>query len=222
MYNSLINNGILTEIETKELLEKYGLGDSKAKEELIIRNIPLVKYHVCNKFGRTEFDIEDLIQIGILGLISAVETYKIDKNIKFHTYASICICNRVLNFLKTKKNKLNAASLDEIIKENGKSITLIENIMDKEIDIQMDYEKKEILLAISYYVENLEERNKEIMKLYYGFYDKCYNQKEIASIYNISRQRISSILERELIKLKKYLLNKELLDYDELKRRVVL
>ena len=95
----------LEETELKEYLIKYKNGDLAAKDRIIKHNLIFVKYVVNKRFSNTNYDIDDLRSIGIVGLIKAIDTFDVNKNIKFTSYASKCIVNEILMFLRKNKNR---------------------------------------------------------------------------------------------------------------------
>jgi len=191
----------LTKDEEKLLLEKLPVGDPAAKSVLIERNLRLVVY-IARKFENTGINIEDLISIGTIGLIKAINTFKIDKNIKLATYASRCIENEILMYLR-KNNKLKSEiSFDEPlnIDWDGNELLLSdilgtdEDITIKELDANVD--KKLLLSAL----EQLNEREKQIMELRFGLIgSEEKTQKDVADMLGISQSYISR-LEKKIIR----------------------
>ena len=184
-----------------EYLIKARQGDIEAKNILIEHNLRLVVF-LAKKYENTGFDIEDLVSIGSIGLIKGINTYKIDKNIKLATYASRCIANEILMFLRKNKRKKIEVSLEETLNYDAEGNELRledilgteEDIVPKEFEHLVDKEilKKEIGI--------LDEREKEIMILRYGLNNtKEYTQKEVAEMLGISQSYISRI-EKKIIK----------------------
>ncbi len=184
-----------------EYLIKARQGDIKARNILIEHNLRLVVF-LAKKYENTGFDIEDLVSIGSIGLIKGINTYKIDKNIKLATYASRCIANEILMFLRKNKRKKIEISLEETLNYDAEGNELrLEDILGTDDDIvpkkfenMMDKEtlKKEI--------DILDEREKEIMTLRYGLNNtEEYTQKEVAEMLGISQSYISRI-EKKIVK----------------------
>ena len=176
-------------------------GDVNARNILIEHNLRLVVF-LAKKYENTGFDIEDLVSIGSIGLIKGINTYKIDKNIKLATYASRCIANEILMFLRKNKKKKIEVSLEETLNYDAEGNELHledilgteEDVVPKEFENIMDKEtlKKEI--------EILDEREKEIMTLRYGLNNTLeYTQKEVAELLGISQSYISRI-EKKVVK----------------------
>lgn len=197
----------LSAVREKEVLEKIKNGDESKRELLIVHNLRLVVY-IAKKFENTGIGIEDLISIGTLGLIKAVNTFCPDKKIKLATYASRCIENEILMFLRKTANRKKEVSLDEPLNVDwdGNEL-LLSDVLGSDADeinrgIEMQDEKRQ-LLAI---VENLDEREKQILIMRFGLYDtREYTQKQVADILGISQSYISRLEKRIIDKLKREL-----------------
>lgn len=176
-------------------------GDINARNILIEHNLRLVVF-LAKKYENTGFDIEDLVSIGSIGLIKGINTYKIDKNIKLATYASRCIANEILMFLRKNKKKKIEISLEETLNYDAEGNELhLEDILGTEDDVvPKEFENimdKEILKKE---IEILDDREKEIMTLRYGLNNTLeYTQKEVAEILGISQSYISRI-EKKVVK----------------------
>ena len=196
---------------SKEDEQKYIIknmqGDIKARNILIEHNLRLVVF-LAKKFENTSFDLEDLVSIGTIGLIKGVKTYKLDKNIKLATYASRCISNEILMFLRKNKKVTNEISLEDTINYDAEGNALsLEDILGTDIDIvDKNYQDKNNKELLEQEISKLPSRDKEIMVKRYGLYNtKEYTQKEVADLLNISQSYISRI-EKKVIKRIKYLL----------------
>ena len=191
--------------EEKILLEKLMQKDVKAKNTLIERNLRLVVY-IAKKFENSGVNIEDLISIGTIGLMKAVNSYNLEKNIKLATYASRCIENEILMFLR-KNNKIKTEiSIDEPINTdsegNDMSLADILGTDNESIYISVeDNDNKKVLLNA---IKKLNKREKTIMQLRYGFdgVDEL-TQKEVADKLGISQSYISRIEKKVINNLKK-------------------
>lgn len=190
--------------EEEKLVEKSNNGDLIARNKLIEHNLRLVVF-LSKKYDNTMYDLEDLVSIGTIGLIKGVKTYKPHKNIKLATYASRCIDNEILMFLrKNKRRKVELSFEDSInLDSDGNELHLEdvlgtdENIVEKEYEDMVDKEclKKEI--------DNLPDRDKEILSLRYGLNGKDeYTQKEVADMLGISQSYISRIEKKAIKRLK--------------------
>ncbi len=193
--------------EEKKLVSLSTEGDKLALDKLIEHNLRLVVY-IAKKFESTNINIEDLIGIGSIGLIKAVKTFKADKNIKLATYASRCIENEILMYLrKTARSRLDI-SLDEKLNTDSEGNELIlADILGTEDDIAFDTilkdeERKAIYLVVS----ELPKREKEIVTLRFGLLGrKELTQKEVASKLGISQSYISRLEKRIFEKIRQRL-----------------
>lgn len=184
-----------------EYLIKAKQGDIEARNILIEHNLRLVVF-LAKKYENTGFDIEDLVSIGSIGLIKGINTYKIDKNIKLATYASRCIANEILMFLRKNKKKKIEISLDETLNYDAEGNELhLEDILGTEEDIvPKEFEHKLDKENLKNEIDILDEREKEIMTLRYGLNNtQEYTQKEVAEMLGISQSYISRI-EKKIVK----------------------
>ena len=188
----------LTPDEEKIYIEKMRLGDKKAKDILIERNLRLVA-HVVKKYYDENRENQDLISIGIVGLIKAVNTYNPDKGNRLVTYAAKCIENELLRRLRAEKKR----------SKEGNTISLIDVVENDEMDTLEQIEKAEnISLVQKYVAQSLNEREKEIIVWRYGLDGKKpMTQKKVGEKLGISRSYVSRIEKRALEKLKKALDN---------------
>lgn len=195
----------LTQEEEQELLERLMKKDVEAKNILIERNLRLVVY-IAKKFENSGINIEDLISIGTIGLMKAINSYNLDKNIKLATYASRCIENEILMFLRKNNRIKTEISIDEPINidNEGNDLSLAD-ILGTDNDsifkaIEDDDNKKILINAI----QKLNSREKTIMQLRYGFngIDEL-TQKEVADKLGISQSYISRIEKKVINGLKK-------------------
>ena len=204
----------LNAFEEKEALEKLAKGDNDARDLLIEHNLRLVVYVAKRYDTNQNGGIEDLISIGTIGLVKAINTFKTDKNIKLATYASRCIENEILMFLR-KNNKLrHEISLDEPlnIDYDGNEL-LLSDIIGTDSDIvKNELEQSDQRTMFYEAFKDLSKREKEILMLRYGLmnYDEL-TQKDVAKMMGISQSYISR-LEKKIIKK---LRNK--LNYNEIK-----
>ena len=190
-YNELFFVGstdILPEPLSKEEEEKYvdmfQNGDLKARDKLIEHNLRLVVY-LSKKYENTKVELEDLVSIGTIGLIKGINTYKNDKNIKLATYASRCIDNEILMYLRKNKKRKADVSLDESLSFDSEGNELhLEDILGTEKDIvTKDLEENDMRKIMLKEIGKLNERDKQIMVLRYGLNDtKEYTQKEVAEL----------------------------------------
>src|SRR5574344_2162134 len=192
--------------EETSSLELASYGDELAKNKLIEHNLRLVVF-LAKKYENTNVDLEDLVSIGTIGLIKGINTYKLDKNIKLATYASRCIDNEILMFLRKNKKRKTEISFEDSLSYDaeGNELHLEDvlgtdaNIVPKELEDKI--EKKLLIEEI----EKLNERDKKIMILRYGLFNHDeVTQKDVADMLGISQSYISRI-EKKVIKRLKYL-----------------
>lgn len=197
----------LSAVKEREILDEIMNGDESKREILIIHNLRLVVY-IAKKFENTGIGIEDLISIGTLGLIKAVNTFCPDKKIKLATYASRCIENEILMFLRKTANRKKEVSFDEPLNVDwdGNEL-LLSDVLGSDADevnrgIELQDEKRQLLDV----VESLDDREKQILIMRFGLYDtKEYTQKQVADMLGISQSYISRLEKRIIEKLKKEL-----------------
>mgnify|MGYP002517175026 FL=1 len=191
-----------------ELIESAEKGDETARNKLIEHNLRLVVY-ISKKFENTNIDMEDLISVGAIGLIKAVSSFKLEKNIKLATYASRCIENEILMHLRKANRTKAEISLDEPLTVDGDGNELVlGDILSSESDsvtsgIEKSTEKKLLWDCI----RKLNSKEQEIMILRFGLKnDEEKTQKEVADLLGISQSYISRIEKKIVDKLKKELL----------------
>lgn len=195
----------LSSQEEQDLLERLMEKDIEAKNVLIERNLRLVVY-IAKKFENSGVNIEDLISIGTIGLMKAINSYNLDKNIKLATYASRCIENEILMFLRKNNRIKTEISIDEPINTDSEGNDLsLGDILGTDNDsifkfIEENDNKKVLMQAI----QKLNKREKTIMQLRYGFdgYEEL-TQKEVADKLGISQSYISRIEKKVINNLKK-------------------
>lgn len=187
----------LSKSELHSYLKQYKNGDSSAREEVIMHNIRLVLSRVSRKFANTPYDIKDLVSIGIVGLIKGVDTFDIDKNFEFSTYAARCIDNEILIFLRKWRKTVNDQSIYKpiAIDENGDEKKLEDILEDDTYDFVSEYEEQITYNEVRKIVYNLPSRDRAIILLYFGFIDNhTYTQGEIAERLGISQCYVSRLM----------------------------
>ena len=195
----------LSQEEEAELLERLKEGDVDTKKILIERNLRLVVY-VAKKFENTGINIEDLISIGSIGLIKAINTFNPEKNIKLATYSSRCIENEILMFLRKNHNTKSEISIDEPLNTDwdGNEL-LLSDVLGSDSDeiyrhLEDEVDKELLLLAIN----KLSVREKTIMELRFGLKNgREKTQKEVADQLGISQSYISRLEKKIISRLKK-------------------
>lgn len=174
----------LTNEEESEVLEKLAKGDESVRQILVERNLRLVVY-IAKKFENTGVGLEDLISIGTIGLMKAINTFNTEKNIKLATYASRCIENEILMFLRRSNKIKGEISIDEPLNQDGDgNELLLSDILGTDSDVtsrKIEDEVDKTLLRAS--IERLNNRERNIMELRFGFISgKEKTQKEVADM----------------------------------------
>lgn len=185
-------------------LIKMKSGDELARNKLVEHNLRLVVY-LAKKYENTGYEIEDLVSIGSIGLIKGINTYKIDKNIKLATYASRCIANEILMFLRKNKKRRSEISLEDALNYDAEGNELhLEDILGTDNDIVIkEFENKMNKSVLEDSIKMLDKREKEIMILRYGLFNgEEYTQKEVAEMLKISQSYISRIEKKIIRRLK--------------------
>lgn len=198
-------------LEEEKLLQKLDENDEESKKILVERNLRLVVY-IAKKFENTGMDLEDLISIGTIGLMKAINTFNTGRNIKLATYASRCIENEILMQLRRTTKIKTEISIDEPLNKDSDGNELLlsdilgtdNNVTSKRIEEEVD--KKLLRIAI----EHLNKREKNIMKLRFGIEGegKEKTQKEVADMMGISQSYISRLEKKIMKKMKKEILSK--------------
>lgn len=204
----------LSEQEEKEMLIKSRNGDIEARNIIVEKNMRLVA-HMIKKYACAEKDTQDLISVGTIGLIKAVNTFNPDKKIRLATYAAKCIDNEILMMLRNDKKKMRELSLYEPIgtDKEGNDITFIDVVGDETRDDVGEMLTAEQLKCIYDNMDNiLTEREKTIIIGRFGLFgSKEMTQNELAAKLNISRSYVSRIERHALNKLYALLENKKLI-----------
>ena len=183
-------------------------GDEAAKQKLIEHNLRLVVF-IARRFENTGVNLEDLISIGTIGLIKAVNTYRLDKNIKLATYSSRCIENEILMYIRKIANQKAEVSLDEPINMDydGNELLLADILGTDEDMILRPLEDQVDLCVLRQAVRELPEREREIIYMRFGLGGrKELTQKEVAAKMGISQSYISRLEKRIMLRLRKELL----------------
>lgn len=197
----------LSKKEESELIEKFKNGDEEAKNILIERNLRLVAY-VSKKYYQCGKEYEDLISIGTIGLIKAINNFKEDKGIRLATYAVRCIQNEILMCLRSEKKLVNEVSINEPIgfDYEGNEINLMDILADEDESVFNEVNLKINTKKLYEGIEKvLDEREKEIITLRYGLYGTSpLPQRQIAKKLNISRSYVSRIEKKAVEKLEEF------------------
>lgn len=197
----------LSKQEEAEIMRRIEQGDESAREPLIVHNLRLVVY-IAKKFENSGVGVEDLVSIGTIGLIKAVNTFCPSRNIKLATYASRCIENEILMYLRKINGMKSEVSIDEPLNTDwdGNELLLSDvlgsdpDIVNRDIELE---DEKNLLTAT---LEKLNGREKVIMKMRFGIGgEKEHTQKEVADILGISQSYISRLEKKIIQRLKKEL-----------------
>ena len=192
----------LSQEEENRLLSE---DSEESRNTLIVHNLRLVVY-IARKFDNVSVGIEDLISIGTIGLIKAVNTFCADRNIKLATYASRCIENEILMYLRKSSNQKNVISIDEPLNVDwdGNELLLSDILGSEGDEVGRDVESEDERFQLIRFVSGLPLRERQIMEMRFGMngYEE-YTQSEVAETLGISQSYISRLEKRIIIKLKK-------------------
>ena len=193
----------LSREEEEEALIAWENGDEAARSRLIEHNLRLVVY-IAKRYETNPIFMEDLISIGSIGLIKAVNTFRRDKNIKLVTYASRCIENEILMFLRKKSRRKVEVSFDEPlnIDYDGNELLLSDVLLTDDVTVIREFEKNENRRELLKAMKGLKERERMILQMRYGIEHEELTQKDIARKLGISQSYISRLEKRILQKLK--------------------
>lgn len=194
----------LTLEEEKKEFEKMKKGDKKAREKLISHNLRFVA-HVVKKYTNT-LEVDDLLSVGTIGLIKAIDTFDYDKKVQLSTYAARCINNEILMLIRANKKHKNVVSLNSLTTNNEEDndLELMDVIASDEDELFNQVDNNLSMQKIKHIINTkLDEREQEIIKLRYGLVDeKGLTQKEVAEKLGISRSYISRIENKALTIIK--------------------
>ena len=200
----------LEQEEEEEVLQNLSNGDESVRKILVERNLRLVVY-IAKKFENTGVGLEDLISIGTIGLMKAINTFNMNKNIKLATYASRCIENEILMHLRRSNRIKTEVSIDEPLNQDGDgNELLLSDILGTDPDItsrRLEEEVDKKLLRAS--IKKLNNRERNIMELRFGFVSgNEKTQKEVADMLGISQSYISRLEKKIIGKIKKEIISK--------------
>ena len=191
--------------EEREYLERYKSGDPEARDVLIYRNMRLVA-HIVKKYQGTGYEMEDLLSVGAIGLIKAVNTFDLEKGSRFGTYAAKCVENEILMLFRAGKKYSKEVSIYEPIgtDKDGETVSLMDvlELEGREAleQVILNQDIKDLYQSIE---KNLNRTEKTVIRMRYGLFDSHeYTQREVADVLGISRSYVSRIEKRALEKLK--------------------
>ncbi|MBQ5868204.1 MAG: RNA polymerase sporulation sigma factor SigK [Lachnospiraceae bacterium] len=195
--------------EEREYLERYKEGDREAREVLIHRNMRLVA-HIVKKYQGTDYETEDLLSVGAIGLIKAVDTFNPDKGSRLGTYAAKCVENEILMLFRAGKKYSKEVSIYEPIgtDKDGETVSLMD-VLEQEgkealEQVILNQDVRNLYESIE---KNLNDTEKTVIRMRYGLFDSNeYTQREVAKVLGISRSYVSRIEKKAMVKLKESLL----------------
>ena len=190
--------------EEQHYLERAAAGDLEARNVLVERNLRLVA-HIMKKYYASESDQEDLISIGTIGLIKAVSSYRLDKNIRLATYASRCIENEILMHFRAGRKRAQDVSLSELIETGTDGAALeLQDVVAGEEDLLEELSSRENARRLRAAVEAvLTDQEREVVSMRYGLFGRqAQKQREVAAHLGISRSYVSRIEKRALERLR--------------------
>ena len=203
----------LSEEEENKCIELLSMGDKEARSKLIEHNLRLVA-HIVKKFDKNYNENDDLISIGIIGLIKGVDSYSKEKGVKITTYCARCIENEILMYFRANNKHLKDVSLNDYIgyDKEGNEIQIIDVLKVDQKDFVDEIELKDNIKLLKKYMRVLTTREKDIIDRRYGLNNKKEEtQREIAKKIGISRSYVSRIEKRALTKmLKEFIKNKKI------------
>lgn len=210
-----INTEELSKEELYQLFTEVKHGDRKAREKVILYNMRLVVYRVLSKFSHTNYEVDDLISIGDIALLSAIDSYDLSMGIEFTTYALKCIDNLILNFMKVNKKHQVVSSFDDFIYCDNQDIKL-EDILDDDYVLEDVVMQKEEYRVVKEIIDELSERDRKIVMMLYGFQGNIvYTQKSVAAMLGMPQSNFSRLKNKIL----KYLGTR--LEEEEIHKRVL-
>ena len=185
--------------EEREYLKRYKEGDLEAREVLINRNLRLVA-HVIKKYQQTGYDMDDLLSVGTIGLIKAVNTFNVEKGSRLATYAAKCVENEILMMFRAGKKFSREVSIYDPIgaDKDGETVSLLDVLEagDREV-LETVIIKQDVKILYEAYQENLTEMEQTVIRMRYGLFGtKEHTQREIAEKLGISRSYVSRIEKR--------------------------
>lgn len=204
----------LSKEEEEECFKQIAMGSEEARNKLIVHNLRLVVY-IAKKFENSGVQTEDLVSIGTIGLIKAVKTFCPDKKIKLATYASRCIENEVLMYLRKIGNMKTEISIDEPLNVDwdGNELLLSDILSTSDDSVSCDIENDDEIRILMKCIDKLSERDKKIINLRFGIRcEREYTQKEVADMLGISQSYISRIEKKIIEQLKNAMLKECVFD----------
>lgn len=225
-FNNMFDNNIMLEnfsdLDEKDIFFKIKSGDMNIREKFIKYNLRAVMYEVNKNFfywyDQGIIEKEELLSVGSIGLIKAVDTFDVSKNYKFITYAITCIDNEIKVFIRNMKKSPNALSLENNIYMDDESDKTLNDILSDGSNFVEDIIKKEEYEIIDEVVEELPLKEKVIIRMYFGFHGKRYSQQELSKLCNVSQSYMSRVIRKILKSIENRLLQMQVCEKGMLKK----
>lgn len=194
----------LSKKEERETLLAITKGDKHAEEKMITHNLRLVA-HIIKRFKTCSIEKEELFSIGTIGLMKAVKSFDVSKNIQFATYATRCMENEILMQIRKEKKNNFCVSLEEAFcaDNEGNEICLLDVIGSEKEEVEQNIEQKDNYSQVMYFLQSLPKQEKEILSYRFGIGREKKKQTDIAKMFNISQSYVSRIEKSILAKIKK-------------------
>lgn len=209
-YSNNIFPETLSSIEEERLINEMLNGNTNSRNKLIEHNLRLVA-HIVKKYTSPDYDTDDLISIGTIGLIKGIDSYSNKKGVKLTTYCARCIDNEILMYFRANNKNLKNISLNESLgyDKDGNEITILDLLKSPKPDFVEEINTKDNIKSLKEYLNVLNNREKDIIIRRYGLNNKLeQTQKVIAKELNISRSYVSRIEKRALTKILKEFMKK--------------
>lgn len=172
-------------------------GNKEARDKLIMHNLRLITNEIKINFKRVSCDSEELFSIGVIGLIKAIDKFDIERNVEFSTYAAPLINGEIKRFLSNQQKIPNQISMEIPINIDKRKELKLEDVLSSDLSIEEEYEKQDIYKIVNSLVNDLPSKDREIVKLYFGFgSNQPKTQKEVAKILNVSQGHVSMSLKK--------------------------
>lgn len=212
IYSNELPQKLLSEEETQKLIIAAQNGDSRAKDKLVLYNTRLILSRLSKFYKQIVFDKGDLFSAGVIGLMNAINSFDVKKNIKFSTYATTCIENQMKKSIVEVTNELNIISLETPIRQEDGEDLKLEDILHDDNFFEDEIVNKDTNSILVKLIDELPEREREIVKMNFCFYGRKYSLREIGSIYGVTYNRIGMILHRALRMLKNKIKREKLME----------
>jgi len=208
--NNIINKkklpDILSDSEFEYYFKKFIDGNIDALNILVVHNIKLVYWYIDNNIECDSFNYDDIFSVGLEALLEAFYKFDLDKNIKFSTFATVCIRNKICKYFRSESKHNKVVSFDNFISDGYDADTYADMLIDYNINIEDDFIENDLDMYLKCEVirilDSFDELEKKIIMFYYGFYDKCYTQQEISKKLGISQPKVSRLLSESLRKFR--------------------